>query len=136
MSCVSPTAAQKPMPDFSIPLEFDDHFTDGLGRATAVIPEKSAWFDGHFPNNPVLPGIAVLNLAERMILRQAQKKHLKWALIQMDRVRFRRLLRPGDRIVLKASVDYSNPGASHRFEVFSDNESVCAGSMRFAEAER
>ena len=37
--------------------------------ATARVPADSAWYDGHFPGNPILPGLALIALVEEAVLR-------------------------------------------------------------------
>ncbi len=36
--------------------------------ASAGVPGDSAWYAGHFPGNPILPGIAILALVKEAII--------------------------------------------------------------------
>ena len=36
--------------------------------AAAAVPGDSAWYAGHFPDNPILPGIAILAMVEEAII--------------------------------------------------------------------
>ena len=121
------------MPDFDIPLDSLKTSDDGVCRATARIPESSSWFDGHFPDDPILPGIAILDLVNRMICECARQMGRNLELVSMDRVRFRKVIRGMDTLCLEAAIDFSNPGGSHGFEVSKEDESVCRGTMSFAE---
>lgn len=55
------------------------------------------WFQGHFPGQPILPGVAQLHLA-------ASFAHQIWGLhvtgAEMSRIKFRRVLQPGDDVIL------------------------------------
>lgn len=55
------------------------------------------WFDGHFPGQPILPGVAQLHIASLLAERT-------WGAPatgrEMSRIKFRRVMQPGDRITL------------------------------------
>jgi acyl-coenzyme A synthetase/AMP-(fatty) acid ligase len=55
------------------------------------------WFDGHFPGQPILPGVAQLHIASSF----AEEA---WGTIatgsEMSRVKFRRVMQPGDLVTL------------------------------------
>jgi hypothetical protein len=57
-------------------------------EADAVIPDDSPFFDGHFPERPVVPGIAILALVDRT-LREAPG--LRRPVTGFKRVKFRKL---------------------------------------------
>jgi 4-coumarate--CoA ligase (photoactive yellow protein activation family) len=61
------------------------------------------WFDGHFPDFPVLPGVVQL---DGLVLRQVERL---WpssgALRAVKRLKFMKLIRPGERIVLSLDRD-------------------------------
>lgn len=71
--------------------------TEGAVTARVDVPETSRWFDGHFPGKPILPGIAQLALVMEVL-----KKALgpETAATRFSRVRFKQLIRPGDRLAL------------------------------------
>ena len=43
-------------------------------EALADVPADSPWFSGHFPGEPILPGIALVYMAEQAIVQDALKK--------------------------------------------------------------
>lgn len=66
-------------------------------RFEMMLEPELLWFDGHFPGRPVLPGVAQLHIASLL----AEEI---WGIIpdgqEMARIKFRRMLLPGDRITL------------------------------------
>lgn len=71
---------------------------DGTLRATVEVPPGSAWFDGHFPERAVLPGVALVGLATALA-----RRHVRWRgqPVELDGVRrfkFKREVAPGARL--------------------------------------
>ena len=62
------------------------------------------WVRGHFPGDPLLPGVlmceAAAQLASYYTITQKISPHNKIGFGGMDEVRFRAPVRPGDRLVL------------------------------------
>ena len=46
--------------------------------ASACVPADSVWYAGHFPGNPILPGIAILALVEEAIIEAELKEKGRW----------------------------------------------------------
>ncbi|MGD2137618.1 MAG: 3-hydroxyacyl-ACP dehydratase FabZ [Gammaproteobacteria bacterium] len=69
------------------------------------------YFQGHFPQRPVMPGVLILEamaqatglLAFRTVERGADRDSL-YFLVGMDKARFKRPVEPGDQLVLNARV--------------------------------
>jgi 3-hydroxyacyl-[acyl-carrier-protein] dehydratase len=67
------------------------------------------FFQGHFPQRPVMPGVLILEamaqatglLAFRTLENTADRDTL-YFLVGMDRVRFKRPVEPGDQLLLSA----------------------------------
>ncbi len=67
------------------------------------------FFAGHFPGHPVLPGVLMVEaIAQTGILLALAKKGgldgKKTLFAGIDKVRFRRQVRPGERLLLSATV--------------------------------
>ena len=63
--------------------------------AETSFPSGSPWFSGHFPGEPILPGIAQIALVEAAI-RQVHGK--QWRVGPIKRTRFKQIIEPGDLI--------------------------------------
>ena len=64
-------------------------------NATIDIPAGGAWFEGHFPGRPILPGVAELALAVDALAREAGRPI---SLRGIAFARLRQLVLPGDRL--------------------------------------
>jgi len=93
------------------------------------VPPDSHWFDGHFPGEPILPGVAQIGMVLDAI-RNARNQDLKISSVR--RVRFKRIIRPDDRLTIiatpmKQAVD------SYSFRILVRDETVCSGVMTVEE---
>ena len=93
------------------------------------IPSDSPWFHGHFPGEPILPGVAQIGMVIDAI-RQAQDQDLKVTVVR--RVRFKQIIRPDDELKLLAAPLKENVG-TYTFRILVENEAVCSGVMMVEE---
>jgi len=94
--------------------------------ARASAPGDSPWFAGHFPDDPILPGIAQLNMVADLIAHfRGDDLRLKG----LSRVKFRKIVRPGE--VLDIQVEQRNIDNQYAFHIARDNEDICSGMMFF-----
>ena len=89
-----------------------------------VLPD-SPWFDGHFPENPTLPGIAQLEIAIDAI-RLVSKQNL--SVTGFRKVRFKRVIRPGEKLKVIATPRKSQEG-SYAFRILAEDELACNGVL-------
>jgi 3-hydroxymyristoyl/3-hydroxydecanoyl-(acyl carrier protein) dehydratase len=99
---------------------------EGEIRADMQVPAASPWFDGHFPGEPVLPGLAQISMVYDVI-QQASKA--KWRASSVSRVRFKRIIRPDDHLDVYA-VPLAKEAAAYAFRIQVDGDLVCNGVMR------
>ena len=95
--------------------------------ARVTTDTRSPWFVGHFPDNPILPGIAQLKMVAD-IIGASRADDLR--MTGLSRVKFRKIVRPGDFLDIHAT-----PGTlqdQYAFRITSNNEDVCSGMMLFA----
>ena len=89
------------------------------------VPSDSPWFDGHFPGEPILPGVAQIGMVFDAI-RKAHNQELKVSSVR--RVRFKRIIRPDDQLKIIA-VPLKQETDSYSFRILVQDETVCSGVM-------
>jgi 3-hydroxymyristoyl/3-hydroxydecanoyl-(acyl carrier protein) dehydratase len=102
--------------------------SDRAITAEAQVPADCVWFDGHFPNKPILPGVAQLTLVAD-ILNQALKRTV--VIESVSRVRFKQMIRPDDQITVSLSPT-DKDAATYGFRLFNGSELVCSGTIKIA----
>jgi UDP-3-O-[3-hydroxymyristoyl] N-acetylglucosamine deacetylase / 3-hydroxyacyl-[acyl-carrier-protein] dehydratase len=69
------------------------------------------FFQGHFPGNPVMPGVlqleAMAQAAGILMLRRGSSEGKTSLFMSADRVKFRKPVRPGDQIIINAKLTKS-----------------------------
>ncbi len=103
-------------------LTIGDH---GEITARLQMDAASLWFCGHFPGNPILPGIAQLALVIDAI---GQASDATVRLKQINRVRFKRPIRPGESIEIRIRPDGHRPSA-YTFLIDSGGQRACSGRL-------
>jgi 3-hydroxymyristoyl/3-hydroxydecanoyl-(acyl carrier protein) dehydratase len=98
--------------------------------AEGRVPPDSPWFSGHFPNEPILPGIAQLSMVFELIRRAlAGKGDVRFK--EIKRVRFKQIIRPDDPIrIVVGPVDPAKGAIPFRIEVNEDGlwPIACSGN--------
>ena len=106
-------------------------------RAVAIkcVSASEPAFQGHFPGRPILPGVLLAEAFAQVAGIVALTARPEYAgrdvyLVGMDGLRFRRPVRPGDRVVITVEKTYEKRGIwkfSARAEV--DGERVAEGDV-------
>lgn len=98
-------------------------------RITLEIPFDLAHFSGHFPQTPVVPGIAQIGWAVALA-----KQHLlpRFRVTDMEVLKFQRLLRPGDQVELLLRWDEARGKLYFNYD--ADGQACSSG--RILQAER
>ncbi len=77
-------------------------------RGALQLTGEEAWFRGHFPNEPIMPGVlmieAIAQCGAVLVLSQEQFRGKTAYFAKVDKVRFRRKVVPGDCLELKMDV--------------------------------
>jgi 3-hydroxymyristoyl/3-hydroxydecanoyl-(acyl carrier protein) dehydratase len=87
----------------------------------------SPWFSGHFPNAPVLPGIAILSMVTDTIKHQESQKGNNIRIGGIRRVRFRLPVRPDEVLTVSLSLPEQETDCSYQFKVSVNGKTVCTG---------
>lgn len=100
------------------------------------LTENEFWVRGHMPGMPLMPGVLLCEAAAQMASYYSQKHNLLGSSMVgfggLDEVRFRGVVRPGDRLVIAAQLVKVRRHAMivARFQCFVDNNLVCEGMIR------
>jgi 3-hydroxyacyl-[acyl-carrier-protein] dehydratase len=99
-------------------------------KALKNVTINEPFFEGHFPNRPVMPGVLMLEaLAQASALlsfdalNAAPDDQMIYYFAGMDGVRFRRPVEPGDQLILEAELVRMKAGIfKFRTRALVDNE--------------
>lgn len=95
--------------------------------AKACAGAGSPWFLGHFPGDPILPGIAILSMVTDAIRHHEFERGRKVRITGIRRVRFRQPVRPGEALTISLSLSHQEPGISYQFKVSVNEKTACTG---------
>ena len=84
-------------------------------------------FQGHFPGNPILPGIVQLACV-RMLAARFLETHLFSA--ALSNIKFREMVRPGQSVDVYVSATGNDGGWKVKFEISSSETPIASGDMR------
>ncbi len=108
------------------------------GHATHVVVDgRSPWFEGHFPNKPILPGLGLLALVLQTARTGLDRPGLR--LHQAVKVRFKGVVLPGDGLDISLeSTPTPEDGdlVEIRFQMQRNAEEICGGRLVMAEGAR
>lgn len=75
------------------------------------------WFQGHFPETPILPGVVQITWARQQAMK-LWPHALDWLsrLGGMEAVKFQQVIRPGDCVLLSLELDVERQRLSFQYE--------------------
>lgn len=101
-------------------------------RITLEVPEKLVYLQGHFAQQPVVPGVVIIQWAVSLA---REFLTLTGSVQRLDRVKFPRLLRPGERVCLLLQHANDARGEHLVFELTGPQGCHASGRMRLAAME-
>jgi len=95
------------------------------------------FFQGHFPDRPVMPGVLIVEAMAQVggiILLNKREHHGKMAyFMAVDNVKFRKPVVPGDQLVIEVELGKLRSRTGQVLgRVFVDGKIVCEGELMFA----
>lgn len=108
-----------------------DESITGLKNVTANEP----FFEGHFPDEPVMPGVLILEAMAQicgvltsLTLDKELGKEGVFYLVAFDKARFKKMVIPGDQLIIKSSIKRKLKGIwKFETEAYVDDE-LCASA--------
>jgi 3-hydroxyacyl-[acyl-carrier-protein] dehydratase len=77
-------------------------------KAIKNVDKKEYYFKGHFPQNPIMPGVLILEAiaqAGAIAMLMLPENKGKLALFAgIDKVRFKKIVRPGDKLEIEVEI--------------------------------
>lgn len=120
------------MVDRIIELDMESGHVVGLKNVT----NNEAHFQGHFPGNPVMPGVlqmeAMAQVAGVMLNSRKGKGGKTAYFVSMNNVKFRKMVIPGDQLRIEVDpVRLRSRMATISGKIYVDDEVVSEGELTF-----
>ena len=95
---------------------------------TLQIQPQLVWFQGHFPETPILPGVVQLNWV-RTVAARLWQEHAHWLskTSQLEAIKFQQVIRPGDTVQLHMQLQPDRRRV--QFKYFSDAKVFASGRL-------
>ena len=105
--------------------------------ARRTLRDEDFWFAGHFPGNPVMPGVLIVEaLAQAATVAAASGGEAQGKIglfAGIDKVRFKRVVKPGDTMTLEATITaVHGPVGRAAVKATVEGQLACRGELLFA----
>jgi 3-hydroxyacyl-[acyl-carrier-protein] dehydratase len=105
-----------------------------LGQKNLTINE--AFFQGHFPEAPIMPGVLILEAlaqAGGVLVHMRSNREKIAVLLNVNNAKFRHPVRPGDVLLLKAEgIHFSSKGGKVHAQAEVNGKVACEAEIGFA----
>ena len=101
------------------------------------VSEDEYYFKGHFPGNPIMPGVLIVeSLAQAgavAILSKEENKGKNALFAGIDKMKFKRIVKPGDTLNLEVNIiKQKGPIGVGEGKATVNGELACKGEFTFA----
>ena len=108
---------------------------DGVCHAKYLVKEDEFFCQGHFPDNPIVPGVIQCEIMAQscalLVKDEIQGKTTLYTGI--DKVRFKNMVRPGDLVEVTATLKSKRGNLFYCAAVLKVGDAVCCkGELSFA----
>ncbi len=111
----------------------------GTKRAVGVknVTINEPYFQGHYPGEPIMPGVLIIEAMAQiggiLLSQELEHKGKIAVLLSLDKVKFRRSVRPGDQLLITAeSLRVTSRGGHLKCHATVGAEPVAEAMIRFA----
>ena len=116
-----------------LPLKDPRITPEGRLESSVQLGPSSEWFSGHFDEYPLVPGVALLALAAEMVKRQGREQGRLLEVSGFSGVRFKRLVFPGEELLISVGAMPPESEAKLDFHVTSHGHTVAHGVLKATE---
>ncbi|HUL29612.1 MAG TPA: hypothetical protein VLZ03_04080 [Thermodesulfobacteriota bacterium] len=106
---------------------------EGRWEASVQLEPSSEWFSGHFDKYPLAPGVALLALAAETVKKQGREQGRFLEVSGFSGVRFRRLVLPGEELLISVGAMPPAPEAKLDFHMTCHGHTIVHGVLQAAE---
>lgn len=106
-------------------------------KALKHVKLEEYYFKGHFPEKPVMPGVLIVEALAQVgglaILENEEYEGKLAYLVGIDKFKFRKVVEPGDTLVLECEVSKFKRGFGYGYgKAYVKDELACEGKISFA----
>ena len=117
-----------------------DEITDlseGYIKGFKNVSINEPFFQGHFPGLAIMPGVLIIEALAQIVciseMLKEENKNKIGVFAGFDKVRFKKLVLPGDQLILEAKVLWIRKGLGQcSAQAFVKDELCCSGNLTFA----
>ncbi len=106
-------------------------------KGVKYVNGEEYYFKGHFPGNPIMPGVlqveTIAQVGAVAVLMLPENKNKLMLFAGIDKARFKRLVKPGDRLEIDVEfTDFRRNIGKARGKATVDGEIACTVEIMFA----
>lgn len=115
----------------SCPLNLLDQVTEmDEEKVTAIsnVSFSQSFFQGHFPNNPVMPGVLIIEALSQACQLLLKSQKLDKQLTKIRKAKFREMVKPGDQLIIKVE---QKDELVFKAQAYTKDKLACSAEISF-----